>query len=154
MPDSAVCIDFREQRSELALPELVREQVSIQFALVDGWHTFDQVMVEFYFLNRMLDVGGVILFDDADRRSVNRAIRHALTYPAYRVYAAEEPAAAPRALDAGTAAAGDGIDARRRHHRPAGRAESRLGPWHSRIVHRDSEDRAKTERSSGWDRAF
>jgi predicted O-methyltransferase YrrM len=85
-------MDFQEERSELALPDLVRDQVAIQFALVDGWHTFDQVMVEFFYLNRMLDVGGVIVFDDADRRSVNRVIRHALTYPAYRVYAAEEPA--------------------------------------------------------------
>jgi len=89
-------LDFREQRSELALPQLVEEGVTIEFALVDGWHTFDQVMVEFYYLNRMLRVGGVLVFDDADRRSVNRVIRHALTYPAYRVYGTErlEPARA------------------------------------------------------------
>jgi predicted O-methyltransferase YrrM len=83
-------LDFREQRSELALPQLVQEGVTIQFALIDGWHTFDQVMVEFYYLNRMLETGGVLVFDDADRRSVNRAIRHALTYPAYQVYGTEK----------------------------------------------------------------
>ena len=44
-------------------------------------------MVEFYFLNRLLRVGGVVAFDDADRRSVNRVLRHALTYPSYQVYA-------------------------------------------------------------------
>jgi hypothetical protein len=63
--------------------------VTLDFAFVDGWHTFDQVMVEFYFLNRLLRVGGVIAFDDANRRSINRVVRHALTYPAYRVYATE-----------------------------------------------------------------
>jgi predicted O-methyltransferase YrrM len=78
-------IDFHEERSELQLPRLLAERTEIDFALVDGWHTFDQVMMEFYFLNRMLRVGGVIAFDDADRRSVNRVIRHALTYPCYRV---------------------------------------------------------------------
>ena len=83
-------LDFREQRSELALPQLVQEGVTIQFALIDGWHTFDQVMVEFYYLNRMLETGGVLVFDDADRRSVNRVIRHALTYPAYQVYGTEK----------------------------------------------------------------
>jgi predicted O-methyltransferase YrrM len=82
-------IDFREEYSELALPQLVREGVTLEFALVDGWHTFDQVMVEFYYLNRLLRVGGVIVFDDADRRSVNRVVRHALTYPAYSVYGTE-----------------------------------------------------------------
>jgi predicted O-methyltransferase YrrM len=83
-------MDFREQRSELALPALLAEDLTIEFALIDGWHTFDQVMVEFYYLNRMLRVGGVIVFDDADRRSVNRVIRHALGYPAYRVYGTEK----------------------------------------------------------------
>jgi hypothetical protein len=53
-------------------------------------------MVEFYFINRLLRVGGVIAFDDANRRSVNRAVRHALTYPAYEVYGTER-AAAPQA---------------------------------------------------------
>jgi len=47
-------------------------------------------MVEFYYLNRMLETGGVLVFDDADRRSVNRVIRHALTYPAYQVYGTEK----------------------------------------------------------------
>lgn len=82
-------IDFREEYSEFALPQLVREGTTLEFALVDGWHTFDQVMVEFYYLNRMLQVGGVIVFDDADRRSVNRVVRHALKYPGYRVYGTE-----------------------------------------------------------------
>jgi hypothetical protein len=43
-------------------------------------------MVEFYYLNRMLNVGGVIAFDDARRPSINRVLRYALKYDAYRVY--------------------------------------------------------------------
>src|SRR5262249_42261879 len=82
-------IEFHEDYSELALPRLVARGEILDFALVDGWHTFDQVMVEFYYLNRLLRVGGVIAFDDANRRSVNRVLRHALTYPAYRVYGTE-----------------------------------------------------------------
>jgi len=82
-------IDFYEDRSEYVLPQLLKEGTTIDFALIDGWHTFDQVMLEFYYLNRILHVGGVIAFDDANRRSINRVIRHALTYPAYRVYGTE-----------------------------------------------------------------
>jgi predicted O-methyltransferase YrrM len=73
----------------VVLPRLLEEHVTIDFAFVDGWHTFDQVMMEFYFLNRLLRIGGVIAFDDANRRAINRVVRHALTYPAYRVYATE-----------------------------------------------------------------
>lgn len=79
-------VTFKEEPAELVLPALVRDGVRVDFAFVDGWHTFDQVMVEFYVLNRLLRVGGVAAFDDSDRRSVNRVLRHALTYPNYQVY--------------------------------------------------------------------
>jgi predicted O-methyltransferase YrrM len=83
-------IEFHEERSELALPRLVESGRAVDFAFVDGWHTFDQVMVEFYYLDRMLRPGGVVAFDDADRRSVNRAIRYAMNYPSYEVYPTRE----------------------------------------------------------------
>jgi predicted O-methyltransferase YrrM len=79
-------LQFIEERSELALPELVRRGVKIDFALIDGWHTFDQVMVEFYYVNRLLNVGGVVAFDDAARASINRVVRYAINYDAYKVY--------------------------------------------------------------------
>jgi predicted O-methyltransferase YrrM len=145
-------VDFRERSSELELPSLAREGVTLDFAFVDGRHTFDQVMMEFYFLNRMLRVGGVIVFDDADRRSVNRVVRHALTYPAYTVKDTErtEPA----------------------HISTLGRARRALGavPGIAQIVrpdilHRDwdlgifgscvaIQKIADDKRSSGWDAAF
>jgi hypothetical protein len=85
-------IELREARSEFVLPRLLEEGVSADFVLVDGWHTFDQVMLEFYYVNRLLRVGGVIVFDDADRRSVNRVVRHILSYPAYKAIDTEPPA--------------------------------------------------------------
>jgi predicted O-methyltransferase YrrM len=85
----ASMVQVIEERSEFALPDLVAQRVKVDMALVDGWHTFDQVMVEFYYLNRMLNVGGVIAFDDAARRSINRVIRYAVNYDAYRVYAGQ-----------------------------------------------------------------
>jgi predicted O-methyltransferase YrrM len=78
-------LEFHERRSEFLLPDLADQGTELDFAFVDGWHTFDQVMVEFYYINRMLRVGGVVAFDDADRRTVNRVIRYALNYPAYEV---------------------------------------------------------------------
>jgi predicted O-methyltransferase YrrM len=82
----APMIEFYEERSEFELPRLVASGRSVDFAFVDGWHTFDQVMVDFYYLDRMLRPGGVIAFDDADWRSVNRVIRYAMNYPNYEVY--------------------------------------------------------------------
>jgi predicted O-methyltransferase YrrM len=79
-------IEFHEDRSELVLPRLVEQGRRVDFALIDGWHTFDQVLLEFYYIDRMLRPGGVVVFDDADRRSVNRAVRYAMNYPNYEVY--------------------------------------------------------------------
>jgi Methyltransferase domain len=85
-------IEFHEARSELLLPALLEKGTIIDFALIDGWHTFDQVMVEFYFIDRLLRVGGVVVFDDADRRSVNRVVRYALNYPGYEAFRTDRPA--------------------------------------------------------------
>ncbi|MGE0449362.1 MAG: O-methyltransferase [Vicinamibacterales bacterium] len=88
-------IDFREEPSEIVLPALLSSGVSVQLAFIDGLHRFEQVMTEFYYVNRLLSAGGVVVFDDADRRSVSRAIRHALTYPCYEVLATSAPPAPP-----------------------------------------------------------
>lgn len=87
-------VDFCDEASEIVLPRLVSAGQRLDFVFIDGLHRFDQVMVEFYYVNRLLRPGGVVAFDDADRRSVSRAIRHALTYPAYRRLATSAPPAA------------------------------------------------------------
>ena len=85
-------VEFHEERSETVLPRFVAEERRVDLAFIDGLHRYDQAFVEFYFVNRLLRPGGVVLFDDAARRSVKRVIRHALTYPCYELYASTESA--------------------------------------------------------------
>jgi hypothetical protein len=109
-------------------------------------------MVEFYYLNRMLRPNGVIVFHDADRRSVNRVVRHALTYPAYRVYGTDtsprrslSPLGRMRRVVAGIPGA-DRIFRSDFLHR-----DWDLGISASCVaIQKIADDR----RSSGWDRAF
>jgi predicted O-methyltransferase YrrM len=145
-------IDFREERSEYLLPRLAAAGTRLDFALVDGWHTFDQVMVEFVYLDRMLRPGGVIAFDDADRRGVSRVIRYALNIPGYEVL----PRAAASA-SSGTMAG----KARRLLNRFPGaeaifRADFLARDWELGIL--DScvalRKTADYNRSSGWYREF
>jgi predicted O-methyltransferase YrrM len=145
-------VDFREERSEIVLPRLLDEGVAFDFAFVDGWHTFDQVLVEFYYINRLLRVGGVIAFDDANRRSINRVVRHALTYPAYRVYGTEhEEATRPTVLG--------------RSRRALTRVPAISGILRPDFLQKDwdlgilgtcvaIQKVADDRRSSGWDRSF
>jgi hypothetical protein len=78
-------ISFFEEPSEYCLPRLVQQGTRVQFALVDGIHTFDQCALEFYYIDRLLPVGGVIVFDDVRWRAVRRALRYVLSHGTYKV---------------------------------------------------------------------
>jgi predicted O-methyltransferase YrrM len=76
-----------EEGSEFALPELCRTGKRFDFCFIDGCHTFDHTLVDFFYVNRMLKVGGLVLFDDTDMAAVNKVVHYVATYPCYRVVA-------------------------------------------------------------------
>ena len=81
-------IDFYkliEKPSELALPELLAKGEKFDFAFIDGWHTFDHTLIDFFYVNRMLEVGGTIVIDDVGLESVNKLVRYVLNYPSYEL---------------------------------------------------------------------
>jgi hypothetical protein len=41
--------------------------------------------MDFFYINRMLKAGGVVMFDDTDFPAVNKVIHYVATYPCYRV---------------------------------------------------------------------
>lgn len=53
-----------EAPSHTALPALVERGFRADLALIDGWHTFDHCLVDFFFIDLLLRVGGVVVFDD------------------------------------------------------------------------------------------
>jgi predicted O-methyltransferase YrrM len=73
-----------EDYSEFALPRLVKDGVKVDFGFIDGWHTFDHTLLDVFYINRMLEPGGVIVIDDVHMPAVNRAVRYLHNYPAYR----------------------------------------------------------------------
>lgn len=72
------------QNSSKALPELFMGGARYDFVLMDGWKTFDHLAFEIFYLNQMLDRGGVIAFDDTHMPSVRRAIRLLQSHYGYR----------------------------------------------------------------------
>lgn len=78
-------VEIRELPSHQALPELERSGLRAQFAFVDGAHLFDYAITDFLCIDRFLDVGGLIAFDDADWPAVRQAIRYILANRAYEV---------------------------------------------------------------------
>jgi predicted O-methyltransferase YrrM len=74
-----------EKPSEIALPELLADHHKFNFGLIDGWHTFDHTLVDFFYMNRMLEVGGIIVIDDLPMPAINKVVRYINNYPCYEL---------------------------------------------------------------------
>jgi predicted O-methyltransferase YrrM len=83
----AECYEFFESPSYKALPQLLQRGDRIQFAFIDGWHTFDYVLLDFFFIDKLLDVGGIIVFDDVGYKSIRKACHFILANRDYEIYA-------------------------------------------------------------------
>jgi predicted O-methyltransferase YrrM len=79
-------IEFRNELSHLALPELEAHGTKLDFAFVDGSHKFDYVLLDFFYIDRMLRPGGIIAFDDAVWPSVRKFCRFLVTNRSYNVF--------------------------------------------------------------------
>lgn len=74
-----------EHKSELGLPELLKtSEGSFDFILIDGLHTFDQTMLDLYYANRLVKVGGYIAVDDCHAPPVAKAVSCLERFPCYR----------------------------------------------------------------------
>lgn len=57
-------IVLHEERSFSALPKLLSDDLSFDYAFIDGSHMFDETLIEFFFIDKLLKIGGVIVMDD------------------------------------------------------------------------------------------
>ena len=73
-----------EEPSERALPRLWEQGRRFDFALIDGRHTMDQVMLDFFYVDKLLDAGGIVVLDDIRWPGIGRAARYLSQYPSYR----------------------------------------------------------------------
>jgi predicted O-methyltransferase YrrM len=78
-------VEFIEKPSQIALPALVAAGRRIDFAFIDGEHTFDHVLFDFFFIDQLLNVGGVVVFDDAAWPSIRRVARFVATNRNYKI---------------------------------------------------------------------
>lgn len=77
-------LDFHALPSHLALPHLEETGVKVGLALIDGWHTFDYAMVDFFYVDRLLEEGGVLMLDDtAAYPAIRKLARYIATHRQY-----------------------------------------------------------------------
>jgi len=80
-------LQIKHDYSDKVLSKLFLENYRIQYAYIDTTKQFDVVMQDFYFINKILDVGGVVILDDCGGAwpGVQRVARFINTLPHYRV---------------------------------------------------------------------
>jgi predicted O-methyltransferase YrrM len=72
-----------EQPDYYALPDLSRQGLQIDLAYLDGGHAFEYVLLDFFFVDRMLDVGRVIGFNDCIFPAIHRTLRFVKSHRHY-----------------------------------------------------------------------
>lgn len=68
-------LNFEEKHAHLVLPRLEEDGVLADFAFIDSSHLFDYTLLDFVCVDRILRVGGVIVFDDANYPSIAKLCR-------------------------------------------------------------------------------
>jgi predicted O-methyltransferase YrrM len=79
-------VEFHQALSFVALPLLHVKKTAVDFAFIDGVHTFDYVLVDFFHIDKMLNPGGIVVFDDYNYPGIKSVVRYILTNLPY-VYA-------------------------------------------------------------------
>ncbi|PIN91104.1 hypothetical protein COU57_01985 [Candidatus Pacearchaeota archaeon CG10_big_fil_rev_8_21_14_0_10_32_14] len=65
---------FKGDYSHNVLPRLLKDGVKINFAFIDGGHKFDDIFIDFYYIDLLLNKNGFVLFHDAWLMSTQHVI--------------------------------------------------------------------------------
>jgi predicted O-methyltransferase YrrM len=65
-----------EDKSYNVLPDLLEKKQIYDFIFIDGWHTFDYTLLDFFYSDLILKVGGIIVIDDAFHQGVNKCLKY------------------------------------------------------------------------------
>jgi hypothetical protein len=68
-------IKITDDYSCFALPDLIKQNQKFDLIYIDGSHLFEDVFADFYFSDKLLTAGGIVLFDDNSDPHVNKVTR-------------------------------------------------------------------------------
>lgn len=81
-------LDFREEYCYKVLPVLLSENRTFDFVYIDSTKQFDWLMVDFFYIDKLLESGGIIVFDDVNFPGIRKLLRYISQFPNYKVHSA------------------------------------------------------------------
>jgi len=91
--------EMHEDYDYNVLPKLLTSGLKIDFAYIDGWHTFDYTLLDWWYVDKMLNAGGIVAFNDCAWPAVDKAIQFVLTHRKYSEIDVGIPAPRRRKLE-------------------------------------------------------
>lgn len=79
-------VEFRPEYADKVFSELYLKNKKIDFAYLDGSKVFDVVMFNTYILNKLLNINGIIVFDDCIFPGIKKVVRYLNNMPNFRIY--------------------------------------------------------------------
>lgn len=71
--------------SHMEIPKLIEKSVILDCAFIDGWHTFDYTLMDFFLIDKMLKPGGFVAFHDGYGRAKQKVVDFILTHRKYEL---------------------------------------------------------------------
>jgi predicted O-methyltransferase YrrM len=65
------------------LPRLLDSSLQLDFAYIDGWHTFDYAFLDWWYIDKMLKVGGIVGFNDCGFPAVEKVLQFLVSHRKY-----------------------------------------------------------------------
>jgi predicted O-methyltransferase YrrM len=79
-------VAFYEEFCYVVLPTLLEKGMKFDFAYIDSTKQFDWLLVDFFYLDKILDLNGIIVFDDVDFPDIRKLLRYISQFPNYKIY--------------------------------------------------------------------
>ena len=74
-----------EDKSYIVLPELLKKNEEYDFIFIDGFHTFDYTLIDFFYADKLLKINGIIIIDDVLHNGVKKCVNYINTnYNSYK----------------------------------------------------------------------
>lgn len=78
-----------EQPSHLALPQLLAAGEQYDFILIDGWHSYDDTFIDYFYSDLLLIDGGILVIDDWRMPQVYQVTKFIETHKPYEKLGSE-----------------------------------------------------------------
>ena len=79
-------VTFERKFSDQVIPKLYYDNYRIQFAYIDSTKVLDIFMPAVYFINKILDIGGIMVLDDCGFPGIRILVRFLSQHPSYQIF--------------------------------------------------------------------